>query len=242
MKQLVEVVMLPTEDKTNTVRNTYCFTKEHGNPLRFVPNLDNQNELVERGFEFQHLYITIPSDVETIKEDDWCYNIVGNTIGKAGKNSTEHDIKTNRKIIATTDTKLKVTDPNHPNVLPDWSLPQVQQSFLKEFVANPDGKWEVEYDEISKFDVFNMETEESVTLSTMYELKVNPDNTVNITSVEEKMYSREEVEKLIKIAFNDFRQKGKSVQYIVGGGNPNPNGTKRKYIVTDVYNWIKENL
>ena len=62
-----------------------------------------------------------------------------------------------------------------------------------------------------------------------FKLKLNQDNTVNITSVKEKMYSREDVETLIKESF----VKGMEIS------EWNQPWTKTKLFLK---NWIKENL
>ncbi|MGK0464817.1 hypothetical protein [Clostridium sp.] len=118
---------------------------------------------------------------------------------------------THRKIIATTDRKLThpstvqygnmtMIDHNEDgsyyhavDVEVEFSLsrkeliqrgviiPQIQQLFLKEFVANPEGKYEVEYELIhngSDESIIGAVWEEN------YKLKLNKDNTVNIIAVE----------------------------------------------------------
>jgi hypothetical protein len=68
-------------------------------------------------------------------------------------------------------------------------VPQLQESFLKEFIANPVRKWEVEY-EVEECGYDNGQILYDYDNS---KLKLNQDNTINISSAEEKMYSREEV-------------------------------------------------
>jgi hypothetical protein len=82
------------------------------------------------------------------------------------------------KIIASSDPNLTYHDktPIGENLNGLWKqLPQVQQSFLEEFVANPDGEWEVEYEEKQQF-----ESADDYDYGFGLELKLNKDNTVNI--------------------------------------------------------------
>ena len=165
----------------------------------------------QKGYEYdsfnvndnQHVYITVSQDVEPIKEGDWCifgYNLDASCNGykitkdsilqctgycengyllhKDGNTGKEHC----RKIIATTDLKLFtrrsfVEDISNNTVSLKSKLPQPQQSFLKEWVANPDGEYEVEYKVIRQGEHY------SIGNITGYKLKLNQDNTVNITSV-----------------------------------------------------------
>ena len=143
----------------------------------------------------QHLYATVSQDVEPIKHGDWV-----ESSGKIMKvNNSWFTFKSKsvyNKIIATTDYKLTielnpVLDAYYRNVLgvlDAENIPQVQQSFLKEFVANPNGEWEVEYKEHKLYAHGPQE---------FTKLKRNSNNTVNIIFVEEKLYSRAEVEELV---------------------------------------------
>lgn len=112
------------------------------------------------------------------------------------------------KIIASSDPKLTIKEvktfkdvspatkiTTFDTVLIHKQIPQVQQSFLKEFVANPNGEFEVEY-EIDLKSQSIQDEEESKAEGYMYappplcyKLKLNHDNTVNITSVKEMKLS-----------------------------------------------------
>tara|TARA_R110002074_G_scaffold132805_1_gene276349 strand:- start:1186 stop:1803 length:618 start_codon:yes stop_codon:yes gene_type:complete len=178
---------------------------------------------LENGKE-SHLYATVSQDVEPIKEGDWRMitdkesSLYGQFEQKKG-NLPENDQWS--KIIATTDNNLFSED----DIIPYTSLPRVQQSFLKEYVANSDGEYEVDY--------YNVMPQSNGTrtdgkiideialdnsLNTLQVLKLNQDNTVNITSVEEKLYSRAEYEVKIKsITLKEIRD-AKSIQHTFGHG------------------------
>jgi len=155
-----KVIVLPTEDKTDIVRNTYCFTEAHGNPLRYVPNMENKNNLIERGYEYQHLYITTDDE---IKEGDWfiingghfikngirkCYYrhespqsirgkvklMIQPAKTKGGGFCYPEEVK---KIIATTNKSL-VIGREHDDTVPfpkmrDKRLPKPSQAFIKKY-------------------------------------------------------------------------------------------------------------
>tara|TARA_R110000796_G_scaffold146955_2_gene263686 strand:- start:569 stop:1369 length:801 start_codon:yes stop_codon:yes gene_type:complete len=154
-----------------------------------------------------------------------------------------------RKIIATTDPKLLLHSETYCKTCCNTRTisklgagtmkcpkcitptPQVQQSFLKEFVANPDGEYEVEYIKI---------TEHTGDRDDMFSFKdvlvINPeDNTVNITAVEEKMYSREEVIAFIE-SHTEFIDKAIDYDGILNAT------TAISCPEWEDMDWIKENL
>tara|TARA_R110000822_G_scaffold302649_2_gene426936 strand:+ start:1556 stop:2221 length:666 start_codon:yes stop_codon:yes gene_type:complete len=205
MKQPIKVVMLPTKDN---VKASIC----QGADRRLYYSYSHPENDMYRN---HYLYITVSQDREPIKEGDWYYNSDTNNIynSRVGVKVTS---KASYKIIATTDLKLFtrtsfLEDISNTTVSLKSKLPQLQQSFLKEFVANPEGEYEVEYEKdrfIHIAGAFGGKIKVG--------LKLNQDNTVNITSVEEKMYSREEYEAKIKsITAKEIRE-AKSIQHTFG--------------------------
>jgi hypothetical protein len=174
-----------------------------------------------------HLYFT--SD-EEIKDEDWYYWSVTNSIQKFKAHLRDTNTPKNsdgsRKIVATTDKKL-------------IGVNQIPQSFVEEY-SRQGGINEVnlEYLDWCDYDDDNPTGLDKPD----WRLKLTPNNEVIIHLIKEKMYSKSEVEIFLKKGFNDFRLKTKSVQYVVGNGNPNTNGTKKKFLITNINNWIKENL
>lgn len=205
MKHSIQAVALSTENRTQILRNKYKFSKAHGNPFVFDDNTINKIE--ERGYIPQYLYITISQEVEPIKEGDWCYDWINETVfqfkhfNSGVLHSDNHSQLEEhcRKIIATTDPKLTFSHTISGYEFHKFKkpIPQVQQSFLKEYVANPDGEFEVEYRE-GTWELAG--TMEDIIFKTLtdpnyppikpgtvgYALLINQDNTVNITSVEDK--------------------------------------------------------
>lgn len=201
MKQEAQVVILPTEDKTNIFRTNHQF-------IHYTTNN------ITGGLRYQHLYIT---SNEEVKKGDWF--ILDNThIKEANENTLQICGKENcKKIIATTDTKLKVYEAETLVKASGFSLktddillPQIQQSFLEEYCRRG-GISEVEVE----YETYDWDDGSKVTIP-----KINLNNTINLSFIEEKMYSREEVKTLLFI----------SMKYADEMGNRNAK------------QWIEENL
>jgi hypothetical protein len=198
MKHEVKVVMLPTEDQVIPFNLHKCIKYYEdvvlpGENLMEddIHNVGELDVLLSKYadnyyWEPQYLYITVSQDVEPIKEDDWYYDVVLNKVFQLKKicphdtcdymsnqdNKFRTDSNNARKIIATTDSKI-YADYSTPGTT---FVPQLQQSFLKEFVANPDGEFEVEYEYVD-----GLYSEHGTTRPLI--LKINQDNTVNITTI-----------------------------------------------------------
>ena len=192
----VKVVMLSTEKVFDKNINSQIVI--HNGTLKFC-----QSGGMLKESKPQHIYITVSQDVEPIKEGDWYIddaNIVRQSI------TSDKDYWGVRqdyvKIIATTDPNLTITksatgytETRSRTFTSTKPIPQLQQSFLKEFVANPDGKWEVEYYNVipqsngTRTDgkIFD-EIALNNSLNTLQVFKLNQDNTVNITSMNKCLY------------------------------------------------------
>lgn len=199
MKHKIKVVMLPTEDKS-----CICMTK---NKIYFYP----QNNWFSKDYETQpqHLYITVSQNVIGGKEVYYIDKFTNKLTSSGGAEyGSKQDV-----VIATTDTKIHYKGEFNEKLGRKTfaDVPQVQESFIKEFVANPEGEWEVEYEEVNPRAMWN----------NAWKLKLNQDNEVTITSVEEKMYCRREVLLLL----HDLSR------------HLSPNNT-----TIDLTDWIKKNL
>tara|TARA_R110000796_G_scaffold61674_2_gene142615 strand:+ start:1571 stop:2167 length:597 start_codon:yes stop_codon:yes gene_type:complete len=186
----------------------------------------------------QHLYITVSQDVEPIKEGDWCFRIdtrevfktravSQNIIGQADRGGVRKDLC--RKIIATNDqlTVDKIATATYKAMFYKNTLPQIQQLFLKEYVANPDGEFEVEYKTVTH----NKSVNGFAPMFTTNELKLNQDNTVNITAVKERGITITNVEEKL------YSRKDMLDAYRQGANNTEADDQDK---AED--NWIKENL
>tara|TARA_B110000977_G_C11060943_1_gene485951 strand:+ start:1929 stop:2528 length:600 start_codon:yes stop_codon:yes gene_type:complete len=199
MKHKIKVVTLPTEDRTSKIWFDNDTQKLLFDPLGVM----NCNPL--------HLYITVSQDVIGGKEVYYIDKFTNKLTSSGGAEyGSKQDV-----VIATTDTKIHYKGEFNEKLGRKTfaDVPQVQQSFLKEFVANPDGEWEVEYSWLQSC--------VDAPSGHIYELKLNQDNEVTITSVEEKMYGRREVLLLL----HDLSR------------HLSPNNT-----TIDLTDWIKENL
>ena len=216
--------MLPTEDRTSKI----WFDNDIKEFILF-------DTIGVMNCTSQHLYITISPDVEPIKEGDWYLNKYNRvSIRVTGKKAKETD----RKIISTTNPKLlKEHDDSVPIPrMRDTGIAQLQQSFIREFVVNPDGEWEVEYVyDVDILDEYNKEVDYTgsscIDLQDGLELKLNKDSTVNITSVKEKMYSKEEMYLSAANVVNEIA---------ANRGNSNWNMKVTPKMIVD--DWIKETL
>jgi hypothetical protein len=130
-----------------------------------------------------------------------------------------------RKIIATTDPKIigksKITETK--NVIRHSIFPSIPQSFIEEY-CKVGGIDEVLVEVEKQFDDAPEGAEQPI-ICMGYEPKLNPDNTIIIHPVEEKMYSRDEVEKLIKRFY--YKDLADVVNSDLGNG---------------IDKWIEENL
>tara|TARA_R110000850_G_scaffold90138_5_gene192376 strand:+ start:1882 stop:2559 length:678 start_codon:yes stop_codon:yes gene_type:complete len=224
MKHKVKVVKLPTKGKSG-------LQLAPDGSLRFTAN---------NTWESQHLYATVSQNREPIKPFDWCINLKTNHIFQASYmdanniNSTDpayNKYNCCKKIIATTDPKLNISIWDDISTImidgkrrePDVKgIPQLQQSFLKEFVDNPSGEWEVGY-RCQELQHYKHHLAGKTCTCKKNTIVINPDNTVNITSVEDKTYSREDVKVLINKTIDKWRYEKDT-------------GT------TIRNNWIKDNL
>jgi hypothetical protein len=219
MKEPIKIVVLPTEDTNPTLR------KGPDGKLRVnYTSTPSPNQLP------QYTYITVSQDIEPTKSGDWMYDSEENDIIQRSdvKDTNKYIKKFCRKVIATDDPRLKLKHYTRFNSCCRYesechcNIPQVQQSFIKEFVANPGGEYEVEYH-------FTGRCEDPMVclrgcsirdatcrhhLDKGTKLSINKDNEVNITSVVEKMYTRKEVYNLMFQAWI-YGESDKSMDYRV---------------------------
>jgi hypothetical protein len=215
MKETIEVLMLPTKNKS---RITF-----DGAKVTF-----HNHKVWNRKMEtpsMQNLYITISQKVKDIKIGDWCLlfdsygTVMSNPLQWLGHGTLNDGVM---KIIASTDVELIIdvsTKGQKESYIKEWiCVPQVQKSFLKEYAADPDKKWKVEYNPICCGNYISCNSNCTIK---GFKLKLNQDNEVTITSVEEKMYSREDRRQAVRdfhqIVYNDWDEE-------------------------DVENWIEKNL
>ena len=208
MKKKCKVVMLTTK---KTCPKNGIFINVNGNPVQAA----YYNPMKKQ----QHLYIISDDEIEV---GDWVYNTKLNKLWQhKGKNVAVVSIS-NKKVIASTDSELFQTtdykefdlvDGDKGSMEARKQLPQIPESFIKAYVeAGGIDEVMVEYDTQNFLDKSNGLFEEKELING---LKLTDNNEVIILMLEEKMYSRDEVIRLL----NDDRAEW-----------------------TDFNKWIEENL
>lgn len=199
MDKRARVVMLPSNEKATF--GDIILTPDTNKLLIFEHQ--RSTEVI------QHLYI-ISDDV--IKEGDWCidmeeYSTERNNLEDCfiyQSVGEDQDHWNNKKIIATTNISLQYAIDKSPYPMKVYGLPQPSQSFITKFVeeynkGNIITDVMVEYE----FDNSNWDDEIGTKHGVDYKLKVSKDNTITIRKIKDS-WSRDEVERLIKIALNHF--------------------------------------
>lgn len=216
--KIAQVIMLPTEKESR-------ITSLRKNRIEFLLELHDFPMIRQKPLHSYHLYIL---SSEEIKEGDWYYNSSSKTIHQS--NGIEifdyrKDKQVNWKIIASTNSELK-----EENVLcNDIPLPRPSDDFLKDFVkAQGKGfdKVLVEYEKYCK-DISCGKNSCYLTgkcENLSIKIKISPDNTVTIRSLQEEKtsWSREELIDRMKLAFDI--------------------GKNTSDDLFDRNNWIKQNL
>jgi hypothetical protein len=268
MKESVGIITLPTKDVTDII----VPIRGVGKGIMHLKEYYG-NACLNMGDEYHHAYVTVSQDVDTIKRGDWIIHEVlksyvksGMLIGKVRHvdhftayvshwvNDTSHyqdyppqsHFTSCRKIIATTNINL--------------TIPQVQQSFLKELVASPKGEFEVEYTKEyvdtktgNKILYFGFEFDDAVDRGDVipevsFDLQLNQDNTVNITSVEKERgvtiinLKEKNINKLLKDRRNHLNSELSDlnkVKLTKTGGSLGKIKLEERISELD---WIKENL
>ena len=196
-----KVHMLPTED------GVIFLNRATGTLVTSIPNV------AKKLYPAQHLYITTD---EEIKEGDWYLMNMKYPTQSASGEVEKGNYDNCRKIIATTDPRLYTTCTcalKDSHGIECGPLPQIPQSFIED------------YCKAGGIDKVMVEYEEWTTMyrgMANYKLKTDSNNCIIIHPVEEKVYSREEVEDLIH-KFN-----------MEQAGFP--------WVLNDTLKWIKENL
>ena len=191
MKENCKVVMLPTQSRAVRLGQLVIGA---GNNLFSSRQSNDIGSLTA-----YELYIT---SNEEIKKNDWVINYSG-VIAQWGGLGDLHGCK---KIIATTDTSLKVIKLS--NLGENWKdipLPQPSQEFIRYFIeeynkGNVITKVMVEYN----YELSNDEDEQGNLIPDIY-LKINSDNTINIKPIKDS-WDLNEIKVFAVKCFNAGRQ------------------------------------
>jgi len=212
MENTIKVVMLSTEDLT---------------PALFLKDDDfliNNNLNMKKWWDVtsQHLYLI---SNENIKKGDWCIN--EKYPDKPFKNINLEKGQGAIKIVATTDTKLKVKCKKSTKIIGQKiivSLPQIPQSFLEEYCKQGGiDEVELEYEYVD-----GLYSKHKTTRPLLIKLTTN--NEVIVHLIEEKMYTKEEMQK----CWSEGRNSGIT--------SINNDRYDEDYKIIQFKDWIKENL
>lgn len=228
MQNKCNVVMLPTVNENRSISQIYKFIREPVNIFdkRIAGELTKTGSPNQSEYQCQHLYII--SD-EEIKDGDYGFINIGKsgTIGKVSYDSKYNtwDLTTFdnihypftektyiKKIIATTDTSLKII--NLSDLGENWKdilLPSLSQQFIQQYIeeynkGNITKEVWVEYEGYVQSTTWEYDEPEG------YRVKINSDNTINIKPIKDS-WSREEVIELLHKYERDMTYFGRDSYY-----------------------------
>lgn len=191
-----KVHRLPAEGLGVLLKGVY---PEGNEPLEILPTDDKEWLMFGKP---QHLYITTD---EEIKEGDWFLHPkyekgikTGLEVRKADSSyfgGYGYDWEFCRKIIATTDSNLGITDHRISPVPNFVDFPQIPQSFIEDYCkAGGIDKVLVEYTPCDTCNVIDVACGKVDCRATRNGYpKLNPDNTIIIHPVEERLYSLDDM-------------------------------------------------
>ena len=183
-----KVVILPSNEESNIQQNKF-------NKLFFSEQKKSYSDTIN-----QHLYIISGDE---IKKGDYIYCTITNAI-EIAKYNHDYLIRDWKKVIATTDTSLKIDNPNYDiGKLAYITLPQPSQQFIQKYIeeynrGNIITDVLVEYELISNEEYFlnTINPDENVPYFDE-DLKINPKyNTISIKKVKDS-YTKEEVDRML---------------------------------------------
>ena len=193
MRKEIQIQRIATDDVSH-IHNSY-------QRLFYTQKAVNKPVVIGGKYkESYHLYATVSQEVEPIKAGDWYLNlhnkqplIATADFAKNYKNNMSYNdgkdfLRDNhRKIIATTDKKLKLSHEHINSIKIDGVecnlLPRFEQSFIKEYCDKGGiDKALVDYSSIIKKSQQHKYSEIDIKNSLI--LKLNSDNTIVITKIE----------------------------------------------------------
>ena len=184
LNRKIQVHMLPTEDKTgifglisNGTEILQC---------SIISKIRVPGKSLSNGY---HLYFTID---EEIKEEHWCIDTVTKSIYQLHKFTANDLRKRSLKIIATTDTRLGVTDFRVSPVYNFIALPQPSQAFIEKYCeAGGIDEVLIEYEEYDN-GMSALDISDDCPYNYPTRLKVNSHNEITIHPIKDS-WNREEL-------------------------------------------------
>ncbi len=199
MLKKIQLLMLPTNQKATRDKD---IVKLHAKGQSGLVIMSNYTDL--DGYQ-QHLYFL--SD-EEIKEGDW---VTDGKIVIQVNNQNYWNCAQYPKIIATTDSSLKIKSEYQIEQHSEYNLPQPSPSFIEKYIEKYNKgeqitEVQVEYEEGDECDCSCMS---NTCTHSMFKLKVNPkDNCITIKPIK-KNYTKDEVIALVGNCINTLIQEHK---------------------------------
>lgn len=210
IKRKCQVVLLHTTANTakfGTFDTIYNGIDKHKTILRQFKESLPVNDIMAAAYKAVNLYVL--SD-EEIKESDWFINLTNNTINQA---INWIYVSTCKKIIATTDSSLKIIIPRHNDFDSEYLLPQPSPQFIAKYIeehnkGNIITEVMVEYEEYCK-DISCGKNSCYLTNKCEnlgYKLKTDSNNCITITKVKDNFTRKETLKFAIDFANHCMKQ------------------------------------
>ncbi len=217
----MQVIMLSTNNSSYLYRYE---PKDHDDLIYYRKDIKSE---LSKNIKPQHLYIV--SDNE-IKEGDYAYDPDNKEIFKV-KGSADYNCIGCKKIEATANDSLQIEAKDGIGGTTSWFLPQIPQSFIKEFAESNGTIKEAEVD----LEEYQYSKDFEHRINNLLRIKTTPNNEIIIHPSKPKTYTREEVIDKIKSAL--LNASDLTTTY--------PDGTTNDILMEGTYgfnNWIEENL
>jgi hypothetical protein len=210
-KKRCKVVMLPTDKTNGTLWKTT------------IGQLIHTHLSGEYKEKYQPFNLYITSD-DKIEEDDWVIETSNsNALEQFADYSLNQKSMGCKKIIATTDSELKLSYDGKTPISKDWNgkqLPQIPQKFIEEYCRKGGiDEVDVEYEKYHDGNFINDGKTHAFTA--LLRPEVSNDNTINIHPIKDT-YTRDEVINKLREYWNETHGEGANNQRLI--------------------DWIKENL
>lgn len=222
MKKQLQLVLLPTENKINALLGYSDKSILFNRPYSKEFSTEELDKILSSYF---HLYAI---SNEIIKKDDFIINTFSKLTGKALFDENKLDPHLH-KIIITTDESIGYTDHKISPVPNFCTYPTFTNDFINTYIERYNKGEVLEFVEV-EYKKYDGTTPISTTWDGI--LEVNTNNTVDVSLIEDKLYTKEEViSNLDKYRIN-YEQFKKDCHF-----GPNKKEIKE---FTDI--WIKNNL
>lgn len=175
-----------------------------------------------------HIYITSEDE---IKDGDWWVKMTNDTIGNYKLDSINPNKGRYKKIIATTNPNLHITQQNGKLGQAIISVPQLSLQFIQHYITeynkgNIITDVQVEYVDNGEEDWIGDDHNGEPFWNEKWEVRINPDNTVNIKPIKNNWTKDEVIELLVQCCSEISCEDGELL-----GKTP-----------IELYNWLNKNV